>query len=214
MCELLRKEGHEEEIRRRTGLKIDPYFSGTKVRWFLDEVPGLRAKAEAGKVLFGTVDSWLIYRLTGGRVHVTDYSNASRTLLYNIRDLEWDDEILRILDLPRAILPEVVPSSGVVGETDPDILLRYAPPPRAEPSFSMNTQSERDVALSSMYAPPPLKVPRFRMKTQSSICGLARLMNMPPASSPSQLVMVKPRRMASGGSPVKAKLNARPMPWH
>ncbi len=121
MCALLREEGHEEEIRRRTGLKIDPYFSGTKVRWFLNEVPGLRAKAEAGEALFGTVDSWLIYRLTGGRVHATDYTNASRTLLYNIRDLAWDDEILRILDIPRAMLPEVVPSSGVVGETDPDL---------------------------------------------------------------------------------------------
>lgn len=121
ICEQLRKEGHEEEIRRRTGLTIDPYFSGTKVCWFLKEVPGLRAKAEAGEALFGTVDSWLIYRLTGGRVHATDYTNASRTLLYNIRDLAWDDEILRILDIPRAMLPEVVPSSGVLGETDPDL---------------------------------------------------------------------------------------------
>ncbi|MFQ5457495.1 MAG: glycerol kinase GlpK [Myxococcota bacterium] len=122
MCELLRRDGHEENIRQRTGLKIDPYFSGTKVRWFLEEVPGLRARAEAGEVLFGTVDSWLIYRLTGGRVHATDYTNASRTLLYNIRELAWDAEILGILNLPPAMLPEVVPSSGVVGETDPALL--------------------------------------------------------------------------------------------
>lgn len=121
ICERLRRSGHEEDIRRRTGLKIDPYFSGTKVRWLLDEVPGLRARAEAGEALFGTVDSWLIYRLTGGRVHATDYTNASRTLLYNIRDLAWDEEILRILDIPPAMLPRVVPSSGVLGETDPDL---------------------------------------------------------------------------------------------
>ncbi len=119
MCELLRRDGHESTFRERTGLTLDPYFSGTKVRWFLDEVPGLRARAEKGEALFGTVDSWLIYRLTGGRVHATDYTNASRTLLYNIRDLDWDDDLLRVLQLPRAMLPEVHPSSGVLGETDP-----------------------------------------------------------------------------------------------
>ncbi|MDP3938883.1 MAG: FGGY family carbohydrate kinase, partial [Deltaproteobacteria bacterium] len=119
MCELLRRDGHESTFRERTGLTTDPYFSGTKVRWLLDEVPGLRARAEKGEALFGTVDSWLIYRLTGGRVHATDYTNASRTLLYNIRDLDWDDDLLRLLQLPRAMLPEVRPSSGVLGETDP-----------------------------------------------------------------------------------------------
>ena len=121
-CERLVREGHADLFRERTGLKIDPYFSGTKVRWFLDEVPGLRKRAEAGEVLFGTVDSWLLYRLTGGRVHATDYSNASRTLLYNIRRLDWDEEILRILDVPRAMLPEVRPSSGTFGESDPAVL--------------------------------------------------------------------------------------------
>jgi glycerol kinase len=122
MCERYKQEGREAFFRERTGLKIDPYFSGTKVRWLLEEVPGLRARAEAGEALFGTVDSWLIYRLTGGRVHATDYTNASRTLLYNIRDLAWDKEILRLLDVPPAMLPEVHPSSGVVGETDPEVL--------------------------------------------------------------------------------------------
>jgi glycerol kinase len=122
MCEWIKAEGYADLFRDRTGLRVDPYFSGTKVRWFLDEVPGLRRRAEAGEALFGTVDSWLLYRLTGGRVHATDYSNASRTLLYNIRRLAWDEEILRILDVPPQMLPEVRPSSGVFGETDPAVL--------------------------------------------------------------------------------------------
>ena len=122
MCEVLKRDGHESLFRERTGLTIDAYFSGTKVRWLLDEIPGLRARARRGEVLMGTVDSWLLYRLTGGRVHATDYSNASRTLLYNIHRLDWDDEILALLDVPRAMLPEVRPSCGVFGETDPSIL--------------------------------------------------------------------------------------------
>jgi glycerol kinase len=122
MCELLKRDGHESLFRERTGLTIDAYFSGTKVRWLLDEIPGLRARARRGEVLMGTVDSWLLYRLTGGRVHATDYSNASRTLLYNIHRLDWDDEILALLDVPRAMLPEVRSSCGVFGETDPSIL--------------------------------------------------------------------------------------------
>ncbi len=121
MCDGYKREGREAFFRQRTGLKIDPYFSGTKVRWLLEEVPDLRARAEAGEALFGTVDSWLIYRLTGGRVHATDYTNASRTLLYNIHDLAWDEEILKLLGVPRPMLPQVHASSGVVGETDPEI---------------------------------------------------------------------------------------------
>lgn len=121
MCEVLKRDGLESLFRERTGLTIDAYFSGTKVRWLLDEIPGLRARARRGEVLMGTVDSWLLYRLTGGRVHATDYSNASRTLLYNIHRLDWDDEILALLDVPRAMLPEVRPSCGVFGETDPSI---------------------------------------------------------------------------------------------
>lgn len=117
------KAGHPEyaEIfRSKTGLKLDPYFSGTKIRWMLDNVPGVRERAEKGKICFGTIDSWLIYKLTKGRVHVTDYSNASRTLLFNIKTLKWDEELCRILDIPMSILPEVKPSSCIYGETDPE----------------------------------------------------------------------------------------------
>ncbi|MCH5212073.1 MAG: glycerol kinase GlpK [Oscillospiraceae bacterium] len=102
---------------QKTGLKLDPYFSGTKIRWILDNVDGARERAEKGDLCFGTVDSWLIFNLTNGRVHATDYSNASRTLLYNINTLEWDDELCAILDIPKCILPEVKPSSYVYGET-------------------------------------------------------------------------------------------------
>ena len=103
-----------------TGLKLDPYFSGTKTRWILDNVNGARERAEKGELCFGTVDSWLIFKLTGGKVHVTDYSNASRTLLYNINTLEWDDELCGILDIPKCMLSDVKPSSYVYGKTDPE----------------------------------------------------------------------------------------------
>ncbi len=101
---------------------LDPYFSGTKIRHLLDSIPGLRSRAERGEILFGTVDSFLIWRLSGGQVHATDVTNASRTLLFNIRTLEWDDELLRLFDVPRAMLPEVRPSSGLFGETSSDLL--------------------------------------------------------------------------------------------
>lgn len=115
------KAGHPEYVeifRSKTGLKLDPYFSGTKIRWMLDNVPGVRERAEKGKICFGTIDSWLIYKLTKGRVHVTDYSNASRTLLFNIKTLKWDEELCRILDIPMSILPEAKPSSCIYGQTD------------------------------------------------------------------------------------------------
>lgn len=115
------KAGHPEyaEIfRSKTGLKLDPYFSGTKIRWMLDNVPGVRERAEKGEICFGTIDSWLIYKLTKGRVHVTDHSNASRTLLFNIKTLKWDEELCRILDIPMSILPEAKPSSCIYGQTD------------------------------------------------------------------------------------------------
>lgn len=118
-CEELRKKGLVESIREKTGLVIDPYFSGTKIRWILDNVPGARQQAEDGELLFGTVESWLIWKLTGGRVHVTDYSNASRTMLFNIRTLSWDQEILKELDIPAAMLPTPMPSSCCYGATDP-----------------------------------------------------------------------------------------------
>src|SRR5699024_6210222 len=117
ICEELRTAGYEQTFRDKTGLLIDPYFSGTKVKWILDNVPGTREKAEKGELLFGTVDTWLIYRLSGGKVHVTDYSNASRTLMYNIYDLDWDEELLEILNVPRSMLPEVRSSSEVYAET-------------------------------------------------------------------------------------------------
>ena len=117
-CDKLREEGLVDEIRSKTGLVIDPYFSGTKVRWILENVPGARQQAEAGELLFGTVETWLIWKLTGGRVHVTDYSNASRTMLFNINTLCWDEEILQKLDIPASMLPEAKPSSTVYGETE------------------------------------------------------------------------------------------------
>ncbi len=116
-CESLEGQ-YEEMIRSKTGLKIDAYFSGTKIRWILENVPGAREKAEKGDLLFGTVDTWLIWNLTRGKAHVTDYSNASRTMLFNIHTLEWDEEILQLLDIPKCMLPEVRPSSEVYGETD------------------------------------------------------------------------------------------------
>ncbi|CAA9454502.1 MAG: Glycerol kinase [uncultured Rubrobacteraceae bacterium] len=119
ICGNLSEQGYDEMVRNKTGLTIDAYFSGSKVKWMLDNVDGLRERAENGEVAFGTIDSWLVYKLTGGREHITDYSNASRTLLYNIFDLEWDDELLEMLTVPREILPEVKPSSHVYGNTDP-----------------------------------------------------------------------------------------------
>ena len=116
-CETLEKD-YEDMIREKTGLKVDAYFSGTKIRWILENVPGAREKAENGDLLFGTVDTWLIWNLTRGKAHVTDYSNASRTMLFNIHTLQWDDEILELLDIPKCMLPEVRPSSEVYGETD------------------------------------------------------------------------------------------------
>jgi len=117
LCDHLKAEGLEPLFRARTGLVVDAYFSGTKIKHLLDSRDGLRARAAKGEILFGTVDTWLVWRLTGGRCHVTDPSNASRTLIYNIHALDWDDELLRILDIPRAMLPEVRPSSGWFGET-------------------------------------------------------------------------------------------------
>ncbi len=116
LCEQLRAEGLEEEIRKRTGLLLDAYFSGTKIRWMLDNVSGLRKRAENGEILFGTIDSWLLYQLTG--IHATDYTNASRTLLFNIHTLEWDEILLNALKIPREILPEIHPSSKVYGTTE------------------------------------------------------------------------------------------------
>jgi glycerol kinase len=126
-CDRMRGEGLAEIFQQRTGLVLDAYFSGTKVRWLLDNVPGARDLAVRGKLAFGTVDSWLIWKLTGGRIHATDPSNASRTLLFNIERGEWDDELLAALDVPREVLPHVAPSSAMIGETDASFFGRAIP---------------------------------------------------------------------------------------
>lgn len=115
VCDRLKEEGWSDYIQETTGLVIDAYFSATKISWILDNVPGARARAEAGELLFGTVDSWLVWNLTGGKVHITDYTNASRTMLYNIRELKWDDKLLELLRIPRCMLPEVRNSSEIYG---------------------------------------------------------------------------------------------------
>lgn len=122
ICDELKAKGWAERIREKTGLVMDAYFSGTKVKWILDNVPGLREKAENGEILFGNVDTWLMWKLSGGKVHATDYSNASRTMLFNIHDLDWDDDILGELGIPRAMLPEALPSSTIYGYTEEDVL--------------------------------------------------------------------------------------------
>ena len=120
-CDSLKAKGLEPSFREKTGLPVDAYFSASKLRWMLDNVEGARAKAEAGKLLFGTIETWLIWKLTGGRVHVTDYSNASRTMMFNINELKWDKDILAELDIPVSMLPEPVPSSFIYGETEEHI---------------------------------------------------------------------------------------------
>ncbi|HDR7514957.1 glycerol kinase GlpK [Bacillus mobilis] len=117
ICDELKEKGYSEMVRNKTGLLIDAYFSGTKVKWILDNVEGAREKAENGDLLFGTIDTWLVWKLSGGKAHVTDYSNASRTLMFNIHDLQWDDELLDMLTVPKSMLPEVRPSSEIYGET-------------------------------------------------------------------------------------------------
>ncbi|MBU4348714.1 glycerol kinase GlpK [bacterium] len=121
ICDQLKKKGLAEIIQKKTGLVVDAYFSGTKIKWILDNVDGVREKAQKGEVLFGTVDSWLIWNLTKGKAHVIDYSNASRTMLFNIHNLDWDEEILTELDIPREMLPKVLPSSYIYGHTDKEI---------------------------------------------------------------------------------------------
>ncbi|KIL38861.1 glycerol kinase [Gordoniibacillus kamchatkensis] len=117
ICEDLKRQGHEELFRQKTGLLIDAYFSGTKIKWLLDHVEGAREKAERGDLLFGTIDTWLAWKLSGGKIHVTDYSNASRTMIYNIHELCWDEQLLQILNIPRAMLPKVCSSSEIYGTT-------------------------------------------------------------------------------------------------
>jgi glycerol kinase len=126
-CDALRAGGHADAIARKTGLVLDAYFSGTKLAWLLDHVPGVRARAERGELAFGTVDSWLVWQLTGGRVHATDASNASRTLLLNLNTGAWDTDLLALFNIPASVLPQVLPSCGIVGETEPHWLGRPVP---------------------------------------------------------------------------------------
>lgn len=119
ICDELKEKGYTDFVREKTGLEIDAYFSGTKVKWILDNVEGAREKAEQGKLLFGTIDTWLVWKLSGGKAHVTDYSNASRTMMFNIHTLEWDQELLDLLTVPKSMLPEVRPSSEIYAKTDP-----------------------------------------------------------------------------------------------
>jgi glycerol kinase len=121
-CESLRQLGHEELVYEKTRLLIDSYFCATKIRWLLNEVPGVRARAERGELAFGTVDSWLIWKATGGKVHATDVTNASRTMLMNVHECQWDDELLELFDIPRELLPKIEPSSHAYGQTDPQLL--------------------------------------------------------------------------------------------
>jgi glycerol kinase len=121
-CDQLRRDGHEPTIQSKTGLVIDSYFSGSKIRWMLDQIPGARQRAERGELAFGTVDSWLLWKLTRGDLHVTDVTNASRTMLYNLRTGQWDDELLNLLQIPRSMLPEVRSSSEVYGESSRELL--------------------------------------------------------------------------------------------
>ncbi len=127
ICDRLRAAGAGPMVLEKTGLPIDAYFSGTKLKWILDSVPGARTRAREGRILFGTVDSWLVWNLTRGAVHATDYTNASRTMLFNIHTLDWDDELLRLLDIPRAMLPDARPSRGDFGRVDPDVLGQEIP---------------------------------------------------------------------------------------
>lgn len=128
ICDTLKEQGLNDTFRAKTGLLIDAYFSGTKVKWILDHVEGAREKAEAGDLLFGTIDTWLIWKLSGGQVHVTDYSNASRTLMYNIHELKWDEELLDILTVPKSMLPDVRPSSEIYGYTSDDFFFGHRVP--------------------------------------------------------------------------------------
>jgi len=127
LCSRLRQQGHEPMVRQKTGLLIDPYFSATKIKWILDHVEGARQKARTGRLAFGTIDAWLMWKLTGGRYHITDVTNASRTLLFDIHTGRWDSDLLEVFDIPEAILPEVVPSSPVSAQTEPALLGRSIP---------------------------------------------------------------------------------------
>src|SRR5690606_26425695 len=126
-CDELKQQGKSKIIREKTGLVIDSYFSGTKVKWILDNVEGARKRADAGDLIMGTIDSWLIWNMTKGELHITDVTNASRTLLFNINTLEWDDELLKLFNLPKSMLPQVKQSSELYGNTNPNFFASKIP---------------------------------------------------------------------------------------
>ena len=157
ICDTLTAEGLVDEIRGKTGLVIDPYFSGTKIHWILENVPGARAQAENGELLFGTVETWLIWKLTGGKVHVTDYSNASRTMLFNINTLAWDEDILHKLNIPSSMLPQAMPSSALYGHTSATSSAHPFPLP-VRPATSRQHSSARPVFSPAMPSAPTAPV--------------------------------------------------------
>ena len=144
-CDKLKAQGLVDRIREKTGLIIDAYFSGTKIKWILDNVPGARERAEKGKLRFGNIDTWLVWRLTRGQVHVTDVTNASRTMLFNIHDLKWDEELLKLLDIPASMMPEVKSSSEVYGHTKTTIFAHEVRPSPVSLAISRRPSSDRCV---------------------------------------------------------------------
>ncbi len=167
-CDSLKEKGLTDSFREKTGLVIDAYFSATKVKWILDNVEGAREKAEEGKLLFGTVETWLIWKLTKGKVHVTDYSNASRTMLFNIKELKWDQEILQELDIPECMLPEAKPSSCVYGEADPSFF-------GGPISIGGAAGDQRFVRTDMLYGRRGKKYLRYRMLSFDEHRGEARI---------------------------------------
>lgn len=149
-CDSLKAKGLTDTFRQKTGLVIDAYFSGTKLKWILDHVEGARERAQKGELLFGTVETWLIWKLTKGRIHVTDYSNASRTMLFNINSLQWDEDILKELNIPKCMLPKVMPSSCVYGETDSQFFGGSHPDQWVQPGTSRPPYSARPVLKRGM----------------------------------------------------------------
>ncbi|VCU69478.1 Glycerol kinase [Pigmentiphaga humi] len=190
-CDRLRAAGKEDLVRARTGLLIDAYFSATKLQWLLDNVPGARLRARNGELAFGTVDAWLIWNLTGGRVHATDASNASRTLLFDIRKLDWDDELLALFDIPRSVLPAVVPSCGVLGETDPGLF------GSAIPIAGIAGDQQAATFGQACFAPGMVK------NTYGTGCFMLMNTGTAPVESANQLVATVGWQGPPGGDPAR-----------
>ncbi len=154
ICDELKEKGYGPLFHEKTGLLLDAYFSGTKVKWLLDNIPGLRARAAKGEIAFGTIDTWLIAKLTKGKIHVTDYTNASRTLMFNIHEKQWDEELLRYSDIPTDMLPEVVSSAKIVGNTDPGVTGASRYPLQGSQATSRQPSSARDALMKDRRKTP------------------------------------------------------------